>query len=236
MLQRSMRVLGLVCLVGFSNAGSSSANVPFPFYSTCTITITQFPVRTPCLSMNFFPDVVRLTPEGSTATPAFDRVSITVRARDANEVVVVGALVSLSEQSGIVNIADGGSTTAITDSEGLATIALHAASGYGRVALCADGVQICNVIVRSPDVTKSGAIALCGLGTSVSGVAGEDILNPRCGFLTNFGPVTPGENDGWDLNCDNNVNGSDVTGSLSKGGVLQYFGDTGTLGTVNNCP
>jgi hypothetical protein len=67
-------------------------------------------------------------------------------------------------------------------------------------------------------------------------VNGADINNPTCGFLAQFGAVTTGVNDGWDLNCDENVSGSDVTGILGKGGVLQYFGDTGTLGAKNACP
>ena len=139
------------------------------------------------------------------------------------------------EETGIVNIANGGATTAETDVAGLATVSLHGASGYGRVVLCADGVPLCRLSVRSPDVNKGATPDLCGIGTGMTAVNGADINNPTCGFLANFGAVTVGVNDGWDLNCDNNVNGSDVTGSLGKGGVLQYFGDTGTLGAKNGC-
>jgi hypothetical protein len=57
-----------------------------------------------------------------------------------------------------------------------------------------------------------------------------------CGFLVTFGAVTPGINDGYDLSCDGAVSGADVTGQLGKGGVLQYFGDWGTLGALNACP
>jgi hypothetical protein len=38
------------------------------------------------------------------------------------------------------------------------------------------------------------------------------------------------------LSCDGDVSGVDITGQLGKGGVLQYFGDTGTLGAKNACP
>lgn len=234
MSKKLIVVMGMVLALSACLTTVATAGVPFPANSTCTITITQFPTRLICLT-SWDPDVVRLTPAGSTASPVFDRVSITVRVRDANNAVVSNALVGFSEQSGIVNIANGGATTATTDAAGLATVALHAASGYGRVALCADGVQLCNVQVRSPDVNKGSTPPLCGLGTGTSAVAGSDITNPACGFLINFGPVTVGVNDGWDINCDNNVSGSDVTGLLGKGGVLQYFGDTGTLGALNSC-
>ncbi|MFN0151779.1 MAG: hypothetical protein ACKVU1_13860 [bacterium] len=234
MSKKLIVVMGMVLALTACLATVATAGIPFPATSTCTITITQFPTRLICLT-SWDPDVVRLTPAGSTASPVFDRVSITVRVRDAFNAVVPGALVAYSEQSGIVNIANGGATTATTDAAGLATVTLHAASGYGRVALCADGVQLCNVQVRSPDVNKGSTPLLCGLGTVASSVAGSDITNPVCGFLVNFGPVTVGVNDGWDVNCDNSVSGSDVTGLLGKGGVLQYFGDTGTLGSLNSC-
>jgi len=216
--------------------GHAMANVPFPGISTCTVTITQFPIRTACLSdVDWIPDVVRLTPGGSSAVPVFDRVSLTLRARDAIGEVVSGALVAFSEQSGIVNIANGGSTTAITDATGLATVELHGASGYGRVALCADGVQLCNLVVRSPDVAKGALPSQCGIGTATSSVSGADIVNPDCGFFVHFGQVVAGVNDRWDLNCDMSINGFDVNGVLGKGGVLQYFGDTGTPGLLSSC-
>ncbi|MFN0152107.1 MAG: hypothetical protein ACKVU1_15505 [bacterium] len=201
---------------------------------TCTITVTQFPTRPICLT-SWDPDVIRLTPAGSTAAPVFDRVSIAVRARNMNNDPVSGLLVAFSEQAGVVNIANGGATTALTDAGGGATIELHAASGYGRVALCVDGIQLCNLQVRSPDVNKGPTPTLCGLGTATSTVAGSDITNPACGFLAKFGPVTMGVNDGWDLSCDGNVAGSDITGLAGAGGVLQYFGDTGTLGILGVC-
>jgi len=234
MSKKLIVVMGMVLALSACLATVATAGVPFPATSTCTITITQFPTRLICLT-SWDPDVVRLTPAGSTASPLFDRVSVTVRVRDANGAVVTNALVGFSEQTGIVNIATGGATTAMTDAAGLATVALHAASGYGRVALCADGVELCNVQVRSPDVNKGALPGLCGLGTGASNVSGSDITNPVCGFSINFGAVTVGVNDGWDLNCDSNVSGPDITGLLGKGGVLQYFGDSGTLGALNSC-
>jgi hypothetical protein len=211
------------------------ADLPFPNLSSCTISITQFPLRPACLN-DWEPDVIRLTPAGSNATPVFDRASITVRVRDTLGEPLPGAFVSFMEMTGIVNVANDGSTTAVTDETGLATISIHAGSGYGRVALCADGVVLCNLQVRSPDVTKGASPMQCGLSTSVTSVAGNDITNPMCGFLVTFGAVTPGINDGYDLSCDGAVSGADVTGQLGKGGVLQYFGDWGTLGALNACP
>jgi hypothetical protein len=185
---------------------------------------------------NFNPPVVRLTPEGSTAVPLADQVTVTVRARTANNIPVPGAYVALMEETGTLNIANGGATTATTDATGLATVLLDAASGYGRVVVCADGILLCRIAdVRSPDVNKGATPELCGIGTGFSAVNGGDITTPMCGFLATFGAVTAGVNDGWDLNCDETVNGSDVTGTLGKGGVLQYFGDTGTLGAKDNC-
>jgi hypothetical protein len=234
MLKRLIITMGMVLALAACLATVATAGVPFPATSTCNCTITQFPTRLSCIT-SWDPYVVRLTPAGSTASPLFDRVSCTVRVRDAQNVIVPGALVSFSEQSGVVNIANGGATTSTTDAGGLATILLHAASGYGRIALCADGVQLCNLRGVSPDVNKGATPALCGIGTGSSNVSGSDITNPVCGFSVNFGSVTVGVNEGWDLNCDSNVSGPDITGLLGKGGVLQYFGDTGTLGALNSC-
>ncbi|MFN0151138.1 MAG: Ig-like domain-containing protein [bacterium] len=236
MISRTARMIAVAAALAVSASTVVSAGVPFPPLSTCAITITQFPTRLVCIT-SWDPDVVRLTPAGSTASPVFDRVSITVRVRDALDVAVADAVVLFSEQSGIVNIANGGATTALTDAAGMATVALHAASGYGRVALCADGVPLCELMVRSPDVNKSGHPTLgCGLSTGSSSVSGSDITNLVCGFLAHFGPVTPGVNDGWDMNCDGFVGGSDIFGGISgRGSVMQYFGDTGTLGATNDC-
>lgn len=235
MLKRLIITMGMVLALAACFATVASAGIPCAGFSTCNVTITQFPTRLICMT-SWDPDVLRMTPAGSTASPVFDRVSITVRVRDCNAVIVpAGTLVSWSEQTEIVNIATGGSTTATTLADGLVTVVFHAASGYGRVALCADGVELCNVQVRSPDVNKGATSGLCGLGTAASSVAGADITNPVCGFLVNFGSVTIGVNDGWDLDCTSSVAGADITGTLGKGGVLQYFGDTGTLGALNTC-
>jgi len=232
---RAARWIALAAALMVSAGTSADAGVPFPPLSTCTVTITQARTRQICIT-SWEPDVVRLTPAGSTASPLFDRVSITVRVRDALGALVANAMISFSEQSGIVNIANGGATTALTDAAGSATVALHGASGYGRVALCADGVQLCELMVRSPDVNKGSHPTLgCGLSTGATGVSGSDITNPVCGFIANFGPVTAGVNDGWDLNCDGFVGGSDVWADFGVPCVLRYFGDTGTLGAKNDC-
>ncbi|MFN0151139.1 MAG: hypothetical protein ACKVU1_10605 [bacterium] len=235
MMARKARVIAIVAALAACAATDAGAGVPFPPLCTCTVTITQFTTRLICMT-SWEPDVVRLTPAGSTANPLGDRAAITVRVRSATDIPVPSALVVFSEVAGIVNIANGGATTAITDAAGLATISLHAASGYGEVAVCADGIQLCRLAVRSPDVNKGGTPELCGLGTGFTSVNGAEINNPVCGFLTHFGPVTVGVNDGWDLNCDHNVSGSDITGLIGKGGgVLRYWGDTGTLGARNDC-
>ena len=225
--------LGMIAISSWDSL--ASADVPFPNLSSCTISITQFPPRPACID-NFEPDVIRLTPAGSTASPLFDRASVTVRVRDVFGAPLPNVLVNFSEASGLVNIANGGSTTAITDETGLATISIDAASGFGRVMLCADGVQLCNLQVRSPDVAKGSITAQCGLGTGTSAVAGADLSNPTCGYLVKFGAVTQGINDGYDLTCDGVVSGPDINGQLGKGGVLQYFGDSGTLGGLSACP
>jgi hypothetical protein len=241
MLERRMTgsLLGVSLVLLLALVTDARAGVPFPSTSTCTISVTQYALRPACIS-NSEPDVIRLTPAGSNAMPPADRASIAVRVRDQTGTPISGAVVQLAERGQswpnlYLNISNGGSTTAITDAEGLATVSLHAGSGNGIVDLCADGVALCSVQVRSPDVVKGGTTALCGLGTASSAVAGADITNPTCGFLVHFGPVTAGENEGFDMNCDWNVSGPDITGQLGKGGVLQYFGDSGTLGAWNDC-
>ena len=234
MLTKIIATMVLVAAFLALLASAAAASVPFPPLSTCTVTITQYQTRTACRS-NFEPDVVRLTPAGSTATPPSDRVSITVRVRDPFNLPVPGALLVFSERSGVVNIANGGASTALTDIEGLATAILHGGSGYGIVALCADGVPLCSLQVRSPDVNRGPSSSHCTFGTGMSVVGGSDITNPLCGFLTNFGPVTPGVNDGWDLDCSGSVAGGDIVADPGKGGMIFYFGDAGTLGSQNSC-
>lgn len=209
----------------------SRANVPDPATSSCAIVITQAPPMPRCID-NFQPDVVRLSP-ASAAVPPHDEASFSVVVRDANGDPIEGALVKLSEM-GNLNMANGGSTTATTASDGAATIGLSAASGYGRVRLCADGVALCEVAVRTPDINRSAQVTvMCLVGTGASSVAGADITNPTCGFLVNFGLATPGVNDHCDLDCSGAVNGFDING---PSGVMRYFGDTGTLGPFSTCP
>lgn len=227
-----MLTVSLVCVVALTPT-LSSAGVPFPPLSTCNLTIAQFPTRTQCLAL--VPPVIRLCPDAQ-AVPAFDALSITVRVRWAGGGPVNAALVAFSELSGTVNIATGGSTTAVTGADGLATVSLTRASGYGRVALCADGVRLCNVEIRSPDVATTATPTGCSLPTTgTSFVNGADLLNPECGCLSQFGPVTTGVNEGWDLNCDGLVNALDVNGSLGRGGFLQHYGHGGSLGATYNC-
>ncbi|MFN0151140.1 MAG: hypothetical protein ACKVU1_10610 [bacterium] len=233
-LARHARVIAIAAALTTCAASDVGAGVPFPPLSTCTVTITQIPTRLQCIT-SWEPDIVRLTPAGSTANPPIDRVSIAVRVRAADALPVAGAFVSFAEVAGIVNISSSGATTAITNGAGLATVLLHGASGFGEVALCADGVELCRLAVRSPDLNKGPSPNLCGLGTGVSAVAGSEINNPVCGMLANFGPVTVGVNDGWDFTCDHAVSGLDINGFLGKSGILQYFGDFGTLGSKNNC-
>jgi hypothetical protein len=219
--------LAALVLPLLSLAAATEAGVPFPPNCECVVAITQNPVRLPCIN-NFEPDVARLCPAGD-----FDLVNITVVIRDANGDECEGVFVSATERTGIVNLANGGMQTSTTGINGEGFVNLTAASGYGLVTVCADGVALCDVEVRSPDVNKGSLPSLCGLGTSASSVNGSDITNPVCGFLIKFGTVTPGINDGWDLNCTNTVNGLDVNGA---GSINAHFGDAGTLGAKNTCP
>lgn len=217
--------------------GTARAGVPFPPSCTCAITIVQTPTRTGCIT-NFEPDVVRLTPAGSTASPITDRLLVTARLRDVDGAPAVGYEVRFCELSETVNIATTGATTAISNAEGLASVVLHGASGYGLVALTAgdDDTPLCRWEIRSADTAGGFTPSLCPLPTTGSSfVNGGDVINPLCGILVNFGPVTPGVNNGWDFNCDNNVSGSDITGGIGKGGILQYFGDGAALGERLGC-
>ena len=213
------------------------AGVPFPPNSSCTITITQFFTRTACISL-FQPDVIRLTPQGSSAVPAGDRARVDLLLRDASGTPCAGAFVTFCETSGIVNIANGGATTALSNSEGRATVFLDGGSGYGLVAITADGVALCSLEVRTPDVARGSLPSMCDLPTSAASYVNfADVLNPVCGVLANFGTVTPGINNGWDLSCDNNVNGVDaINCGIGKCfSFLMMFGDGGVLGARNDC-
>lgn len=101
---------------------------------------------------------------------------------------------------------------------------------------------ICELAVRSPDVSNTSIASGCFLPTSgTSFVNSNDKTNTSCGFTIHFGPVTPGINNSWDLNCDNLVNSSDVGGHPApgfgmSGGWLQHFGHGGALGAKSTCP
>ena len=220
----ALAALGLAVLPG-------SADVPDPTTSSCAVVINQAPLVPRCVN-NFEPDVVRLSPAAA-AVPPHDTATFNVVARDVNGDPIEGALVSLFE-SGNLNIANGGATTALTASDGSASIAVSAASGYGRASVCVAGVDLCQVLIRTPDINRSAQpTVMCLVGTGASSVAGADITNPMCGFLVNFGSTTSGVNDHCDLDCSGAVNGFDING---PSGVIQYFGDTGTLGPFNTCP
>jgi hypothetical protein len=214
----------------------SHAACPDPANSTCTYVITQNPARPVCIS-GFAPDVIRLCPGGD-----WDVVTFNLTVRDAGGAPCVGTTVKPFTASGPLNLATGGYTMAVTDAMGNASLSVSAGSGCGILSICADdgsGVAVpfgCRLEARSPDVNKGSTPLLCGLSTSMSCVQGADVTNPACGFLVSFGSVTPGVNNCWDLNCDNNVNAADITGTLGKGGVTQHAGHCGTLGPQELCP
>jgi hypothetical protein len=236
MTKKLLMTVGLVLGLSMLLASVAFAGIPFRPFSTCTVSIVQTGVRSQCIN-NFNPDVVRLTPEGSTASPAMDRVTFTLKILDALAQPVNGALISVYEQTEVVNISNGGSTTATTNASGSASVSLHAAGGYGLVSVCADGVAICEVEIRSPDVNKGTLPSACVIPTTgATSVAGADITNGTCGFIAKFGVVTPGVNNAWDLNCDNSVSGVDITGTKGNSGVLPFFGDVGTPGAKSTCP
>lgn len=210
------------------------AGIPFAPFSTCDATIDQTgEVRTQCVD-NFEPDVVRLTPG---PPGAFDSATFDLTILDAQGIPVAGAIISAYELDHVLNISTAGDDTDTTDALGEATIDITAAGGYGNMGICADGVLICQVEVRTPDTASGNLPGKCNLPTSISFVNGADFGNSSCGFIANIGPVTPGVNSWWDLTCDNNVNVFDVNGL--KGGVngaLPHFGDLGAMGTKNTCP
>lgn len=230
------KVIGTVAFIALlCSAGSARAGLPFRPFCTCNITVAQSPARPQCLS-DFAPDVVRLCPDPS-QNPTLDSVTFDLVILGAVAAPIVGATVKAYEMSGSVNIAQGGSTADITDQQGRATIAVTHASGYGWIGVCAGGVLICEIEVRSPDVATSGIPSFCVLATSgTSFVNASDVTNPSCGFLARFGAVTPGENNWWDLNCDGAVNAPDILGHLGQGGVLQHFGHGASLGAKGTCP
>lgn len=210
---------------------SANAGAPDSSQSSCVVTVTQSPVVPRCIN-NFEPDVIRLSP-ATNAAPPHDTATFSVTVRDAAGNPLEGALVNLFE-IGTLNIVNGGSTVATTASDGSASIGLTGASSHGRVAVCADGVVLCEAIVRTPDIVRTDVVGVCFTnGTGASSVAGQDITHSQCGFLVSFGPAIPGDNDHCDLDCSGSVNGFDING---PSGVLRYFGDVGTTGARNSCP
>jgi hypothetical protein len=156
---------------------------------------------------------------------------------DALAAPVSGATLTAYETSGTTNIATGGSTSATTAANGKASITVSQGSGVGRIGVCAAGVLICEVEVRSPDAAFSALASGCNLpttGTSV--VNANDQTNPSCGFINKFGAITVGVNSSWDLDCSNIVNANDITGTLGKGGLLQHFNHGAPLGAKTTCP
>ncbi len=212
----------------------ASGDLPYPPMSTCQVSIVQNPVRTQCVE-GFAPDVVRLCPSGQ--SPVFDSVTFDLTILDAFAAPVSGVAVKAYEVSGLLNIATGGSTSDTTDGKGKASVSVFRASGYGRLGVCADGVLICEVEVRSPDVSFNALPVGCFLPTTgTSFVNATDYSNGSCGFGSKFGAVTTGTNSSWDLDCNSVVNASDVTGTLAKGGMLQHYGHGAPLGPRNTCP
>ena len=63
--------------------------------------------------------------------------------------------------------------------------------------------------------------------------------NVLCGFTSKQGPITPGINQGWDLNGDGSVGSLDINGWLDgqslKGGWAQHTGHSGVLGSGSVC-
>lgn len=222
-------------------ASLAAAGLPFAPFSTCRISIDQYPPRPGCVA-NFEPDVVRLCPAGSSGSPVFDTVTFDLTICDALAQPYPNAIVGAYELSGTINIANGGATTATTDSRGKAIIVLSGGSGHGEVGVCAAGVLICKVNVRSPDVANHSLPTGCAMPTTGSSIVNSsDKVNTLCGFTIHFGPVTVGSNDAWDLNCDNLVNSSDTGGQLVpgygvSGGWLQHFGHASPLGAKSTCP
>jgi hypothetical protein len=239
MSKKLILTIGLVLGLSIGLASLASAGIPSRPFSTCSVSIVQFPIRPNCIN-NFTPDVVRLCP--STVAPVFDSVTFNVTIMDALLQPVTSANISVYELSGVVNIATGGATTATTGTNGKASVTVSNGSGCGQIGVCADGVLICEVNVRSPDIANTNIPAGCTLPTTgTSFVNSSDKNNTSCGFNVKFGPVTPGTNDCWDMNCDNLVNSTDTNGGFVAGcgvcgGWNNHFGHGAPLGGKSTCP
>jgi hypothetical protein len=224
----------VTAVVGILASAENAAGAPSPANSTCTITVAQNPARPGCLAGPV--PIVRLCPTVG-GVPPFDDVKFDLIVMDdaAVPAPIVGAMVTVYETSGSVNLV--APAPVATVAGGVASITVKAGGGSGRINVCVDGVTFCGVIVRSPDVAGGALCATCPLPTAgASFVAANDVNNPCCGFFSKFGVVVPGVNDAWDLNCDNFVNASDILGNLGKGGLLQHFGHGGPLGPKSTCP
>jgi hypothetical protein len=234
MSKKLIATIGVVVGLTTCLAAVAFAGIPFAPFSTCAVSIVQSPIQTKCIN-NWNPDVVRLCP--SLATPVFDSVTFTLTILDALAAPVFGATLTAYETSGVVNIANGG--TATTNALGQGSITVSQGGGYGRMGVCAAGVLICEVAVRSndPAFSNAGTVAGCTLPTAVNSVVNaNDVTNPSCGFAAKFGVVTVGVNESWDLDCTNIVNFTDVLGVGGKSGVTPHFLHLAILGAKTTCP
>lgn len=217
-------------------AFSGGTGVASPLLSTCTFEVVQNPTKALCLT-KYRPIVARFCP-GIDEIADFDVVTASVAAVGLESgTAIPGLLIQATETSHVVNIAENGATTDVTDGLGQGQVTISRASGYGHIGICVGGVVIREIEARSPDCAKSSLPAQCGeLSTNTTSfVSGADVNNPSCGFLANQGPVVMGINNWWDLGCDLFVSGSDVTGLLGKGGVVQHNGHGDYLGEKNAC-
>lgn len=190
------------------SSGFALAGIPSPSHSDCALSVVQAPcVRPTCLSAA--PPIVRLCPQGD-----FDRATFDLVVRDETGQPIPDVLVLITTLSPTVRLNPSVQTDR-TDSEGRATVDLEKAAGFGRAGVCADGIVLCEIEVRTFDVAGGSLPSQCPLtqkGSTIVNVS--DVTNSACGFLSKFGLVTPGVNNSWDLNCDGNVNGTDLNGTL----------------------
>ncbi len=236
MSKKIIATIGVVVGLTTCLAAVAFAGIPFAPFSTCAVSVVQFPVTAVCIN-NFNPDVVRFCP--SLATPVYDSVTFNMTILDALAAPVSGATLTAYETSGTTNIATGGATTAVTNALGKASITVSQSSGPGRIGVCAAGVLICEIVARSVDAAFGVLPSSCTLPTTgTSFINANDVSNTSCGFTSKFGSVTVGTNDGWDLNCNNAVNASDILGFgvPVRGGVVQHFGHGAPLGAKTTCP
>ncbi len=185
------------------------AGPPSAPHSDCTISVTQAQcLRPSCLAAD--PIILRLCPAGE-----FDRAVFDLVVRDANGLPCADVPVKAVELSPTARISSGGASADATDADGRASIELGRASGHGLVGICAGGVILREVEIRTFDVAVGALPSQCAFPSSGNSIVNSsDVTNLACGFLSKFGLVTPGVNGAWDLNCDGRVNASDVNGTL----------------------